>query len=252
MNKKILTIFLLPLLISCGNKTSESLSSDDSDKFSENIASETISEIESENIEDMELIHYIGRHTFINNHLYFAFSGSGFELKVQPTSSSFSLNFSLKSGLNGYNSQFINIYVDDELLRKEELNIGTKDVKIELEDDNLNSHYIKVIKLNEAAFSNLTLMDISLTNVTQVAYDKGRKGIMEFYGDSITCGYGILGKTSDGFSMDSEDATKTYAYLASEALGYEPSLVSQSGISLAMNVFDSNQYFKDIWLKKCS
>ena len=118
---------------------------------------------------------------------------------------------------------------------------------IELEDDDLNSHYIKVIKLNEAAFSNLTLMDISLTNVTQVAYDKGHKGIMEFYGDSITCGYGILGKTSDGFTMDSEDATKTYAYLASEALGYEPSLVSQSGISLAMNVFDSNQYFKDIY-----
>ena len=58
---------------------------------------------------------------------------------------------------------------------------------------------------------------------------------IEFYGDSITCGYGNLApnaSVSDPGTADWQDGTQTYAFLAAEALGADWSMISVSGIGV--------------------
>ena len=52
---------------------------------------------------------------------------------------------------------------------------------------------------------------------------------IEFYGDSITCGYGNLGYDGPGFLAHRSDGMKTYAYLTCEKLGAEGRYMGFSG-----------------------
>lgn len=53
---------------------------------------------------------------------------------------------------------------------------------------------------------------------------------IQFFGDSITCGYGVLGDSATRtYSTFEEDATKTYAYLTAKALGADMRVCAISG-----------------------
>ena len=52
---------------------------------------------------------------------------------------------------------------------------------------------------------------------------------IEFYGDSITCGYGNLGYSGPGFLAHRSDGTQTYAYLACKMLNAEGRFMGYSG-----------------------
>lgn len=58
--------------------------------------------------------------------------------------------------------------------------------------------------------------------------------LIEFVGDSITCGYANLGlnKTDDVVSAETTDGTSTYAYLTAQALDADHSMLSISGIGI--------------------
>lgn len=56
---------------------------------------------------------------------------------------------------------------------------------------------------------------------------KGRR--LEFIGDSITCGYGILGAPGAGYETRTEDATVNYAAQVAKALDAEARFLSISG-----------------------
>ncbi|HEY3356589.1 MAG TPA: SGNH/GDSL hydrolase family protein [Polyangia bacterium] len=62
---------------------------------------------------------------------------------------------------------------------------------------------------------------------------------LEFVGDSITAGFGVLGRdASCPFSADTEDFTRTYAALTARALGAEPVAVAWSGRGVCRNYGD--------------
>lgn len=59
---------------------------------------------------------------------------------------------------------------------------------------------------------------------------------IEFYGNSITCGYGILDSVaSNPFSVKTEDESRTFAAQASQALGAERRTVCWSGKGVVQN-----------------
>lgn len=59
---------------------------------------------------------------------------------------------------------------------------------------------------------------------------------IEFYGNSITCGYGILDSVaSNGFSVKTEDEGLTFAALAADSLGAERRVVCWSGKGVLKN-----------------
>lgn len=58
---------------------------------------------------------------------------------------------------------------------------------------------------------------------------------MEFLGDSITCGYGILGAPGEGYSTKTEDATINYAAQIAAAFDAEARFISFSGQGIVHN-----------------
>ncbi len=59
---------------------------------------------------------------------------------------------------------------------------------------------------------------------------------MQFFGDSITCGYGVLGDfATRTYSTFEEDATKTYAYLTAKSLGADIRVCAISGQGICSN-----------------
>lgn len=85
-----------------------------------------------------------------------------------------------------------------------------------------------MLKLTETSCNKLALTKLTTDGKFAAAPEKAAISI-EFYGDSVTCGYGVDFDAQTTFSTDSENATKTYAYLTAVSFGADFSLISASG-----------------------
>ena len=86
---------------------------------------------------------------------------------------------------------------------------------------------IRLIKLNEGN-SLFALREIVTDGTVEPLPEKPLK--MEFIGDSITCGYGVEGKSeAETFTTATENAAKGYAFLTAEALDADAVLTCYSG-----------------------
>lgn len=66
---------------------------------------------------------------------------------------------------------------------------------------------------------------------------------IEFYGNSITCGYGILDSVaSNGFKLSTEDEGRTYAAIAADSLGAERHTICWSGRGVLQNYGGDTTY----------
>lgn len=165
------------------------------------------------------------------NIMFFAYSNSGFEIMIDVKNIDYKFEIKLFNRLINKKSQFIKVYIDGELESKIEL----KETNYSLPILNLKEgkHIIKVIKINEIQYSRLGLIGFEFNNVDIAKEEKNNKPKIEFYGDSVTCGFGILSNAKDDKTlMEDEDSSISYASLASEKLGFDFSLISYSGISL--------------------
>ena len=95
-------------------------------------------------------------------------------------------------------------------------------------------HTFRLLKQSHIAHANSEIKSISL-NGTVGARPEDKALYFEFIGDSITCGYGLAGEYVANKETEAAgnayycDGTRTYAFLASEALGADYSMVSVSG-----------------------
>ena len=205
----------------------------------------------SESINNMNIfnnqVRYIGRCHEENNTLSLYMSASGFEFDINAESSG-TLSVTLKSEITSpYTSQFLNVYIDNVLLNKYEIANETKIITLSISK---GTHLIRFNKLNEAAFSSLALSSYKGEGIIFNAYKESKRKRIEFYGDSITCGYGNLATSnSESFKMSTEDAMQTYAVIAAESLNFDYSIVSASGISLdeQLNVLGSDKPLPKIY-----
>lgn len=86
---------------------------------------------------------------------------------------------------------------------------------------------IRLIKLNEGN-SLFALKEIVTDGKAEPLPERPLK--MEFIGDSITCGYGVEGKSeAETFTTATENAAKGYAFLTAEALNADAVLTCYSG-----------------------
>jgi lysophospholipase L1-like esterase len=90
---------------------------------------------------------------------------------------------------------------------------------------------VKIVKLSEAAQSTLGIKAIDTDGTISPSLEKDL--LIEFIGDSITCGYGVDDEVKENhFQTSTEDATRAYAYKTAEKLGADYSLVSYSGYGI--------------------
>ena len=190
-------------------------------------------------------IRYIGRHIQKGGREYFSFSGSGFIFGIAPHRLVATIKISLISEVREFDTQYIAIYINNVLYNKEALISGVNEKYIYLPNSD-NKTIIKVIKLNEAFYSSIYLDDIVVHQSKLIKIDPSQNKLIGFYGDSITCGYGITDYKGEDFKMESEDFSKTYANLASNALNMDYTVVARSGISIAIPIFET-KLFSEIY-----
>ena len=205
---------------------------------------------ESSSETEQNLINYLGRYQFekVKGKTIptFAYSGSGFELNVNVQSEDYRFSIKLYNHLTGQSSQFVNLYVDEELSKKVELKNEYE--TIEVTGLAKGAHIVRINKLNEAQFSKIGLADYEQNAAEVAPIEKRSKRKMEVYGDSITCGFGNLASSNqEQFSMATEDAMQTYGILAAEELGFDCNLISCSGLAMALSPFGSSFTLKDIY-----
>lgn len=94
-------------------------------------------------------------------------------------------------------------------------------------------HTVRIIKQTEPSNSDSRLKKLTMTGYLTKA-PENQKYYIEYYGDSLTAGYGNIGKPgySNAGSSEWQDATKSYAFLASEALKADCSILAMSGVGV--------------------
>ena len=94
------------------------------------------------------------------------------------------------------------------------------------------TYNVKLVKQTHIGHTNSTLLEMTMTG-NFLEKPKDNDILIEFVGDSITCGYGVVGYPTAGVTyygtQDYCDSTEAYAYKTAMALGADYSMVSVSG-----------------------
>ncbi len=148
-------------------------------------------------------------------------------------------------------STFFTVYVDGERTEKRlEAPLGEQTVTVATFFDR-EKHTVKIVKQSESNYNLCTLKALSFDGELLEAPPRLDKYI-EYIGDSLSCGMGILGKKGVPNPQTSlwEDVTLGYTYGSAERLCAECSIISESGIGLAGSWFDPLFDFYSAWSYK--
>ena len=169
----------------------------------------------------------LGRTYYKNDTLWCVHSGTGVEFSFTGTLSITITGDSTASRGDTHNQARIAIYENGERIID---NMITKPEMV-YTFVRSNNTVIKIVKLSESLMSFFGIKSIECDGEIKPTQDK--EMLIEFIGDSITCGYGIdavYGTSS--FSTTTEDFTKAYAYKTAELLDADYSVVALSGYGI--------------------
>lgn len=98
---------------------------------------------------------------------------------------------------------------------------------------------VRVVKLSEASRSMAAIGPLETDGEGEISPGPKGRRLIEFVGDSITCGYGVDDEVKEHiFATSTEDVTKTYAYKTAEALDADYSMVCISGYGIISGYTD--------------
>ena len=177
---------------------------------------------------ETELLKIHGR-TLFEDKIYFSWSNSGVELNFEGRQIEFSFQ------------EYVSeqpVYVK-AFTEKGEQRFGLLGAlpKVILEFETENVHSIKLLRVSEGnvplVLESIKIMGTAPAFLPPPAEKKRR---LEFLGDSITSGYGVLASADqDKYYTCEQDSTKTYAYLTAELLDAEIRTEAQSGQGVYRN-----------------
>ncbi|MDE6386515.1 MAG: hypothetical protein K2L82_01760 [Lachnospiraceae bacterium] len=100
---------------------------------------------------------------------------------------------------------------------------------------------VRILKLSEAPMSVAGIRELIIDDDAKISPTPVKAHLVEFIGDSITCGYGTDDSDmSHTFNTSTEDVTKAYAYRVAQALDVDYSIVSYSGYGVYSGFTDEN------------
>lgn len=171
----------------------------------------------------------IGRADFLKDTLWLVHSGSGAEFSFTGTKAVITLqaDSAMTSGKN--NQARVAIFVNDVCVVDDMMNKMQETYTV-FESETDETCTVRIVKLSEAPMSTVGIKTIEVTSRGDIRPTPDKKHLIEFIGDSITCGYGIEDEDPNHtFRTSTENAMKTYAYKTAESLDADYSLVSFSG-----------------------
>lgn len=192
---------------------------------------------ESQNIKDMIIpindtyVKFTGRHILKDNTEWLLQSGSATEFTVTGTKASVTISGDRHADYDeDYRPRYA-VFVDDMLILDKTIDSKEEIVTL-LDGDKSRTASIRIMLLSEAANGPVGVSSINVSSgvSTPVKPSPKKDLLIEFIGDSITCAYGVEGKSSsESFKTTTENFSKSYAYLAARQLNADYSVVSYSG-----------------------
>lgn len=142
---------------------------------------------------------------------------------------------------------YMALYADGQMIRRFPLQSGVHLYPLLPEGDYRNA-VIRLVKETEVQYASAGILDFWTDQEAQMHPTGGKKRRIEFIGDSITCGYGVLGKPGEPFSTETESADHSYAVLCARALDADYQLISFSGIGVISRYVeqDRNEPLTDV------
>jgi len=195
---------------------------------------------------DCRQIKQHGRCGFDNGALVLSWSNSGFEFNFNGDG--FIITFGkYKADVPGY----LRVFVDG---RSQRFALVNGDERICCDGLGEGDHNVKVLRITEGT-SFMLIESVALCGNNPYLLDRpeDKPLKLEFYGDSITCGYGVMGcPQSPGYVTFEQDSTKAYAYMTAELLGADGRYMCQSGKGIIANCNGNREDMKisDFWAWK--
>lgn len=215
-------------LAACGNNSAEADSSDASvTEGTQDMNTETTYTASEGNVK------LLGRTYFDGEKLYCALSGTGAEFAFTGTKCTVTVtgdSNSLNPPDDGNHAR-VGIYVNGERVIDDMVDniLETYDV---FESDTPQDVTVSIVKLSESPMSTIGINSIKVTG-SEIKPTPDKDMLIEFIGDSITCGYGTDDPDKDHhFTTNTEDVTKAYAYKTAANLNADYSMVSFSGYGI--------------------
>ena len=176
--------------------------------------------LEQVNSFDEQYINIYGRSYLSDGKLKLDHTTNGVDLFFKGET----LSVTLKASANSYMRVFID---DDTEGRRLAVSIGTKSYVV-AQGLEAGNHKIRIVKITEMQDATWEVQSFSAEGFFAAPAKSELK--LEFIGDSITAGYGVLGKQSDQKTIMNSDASKTYAYLTAQKMNADYSVIAWSGI----------------------
>lgn len=161
---------------------------------------------------------------------------SGVEFAFRGTAADITLTSNCKTS-----KARVAFYVNGEPVKDTMLN-NTEETFRVFESPEPQNCIISVVKLSEAAYSNIGVKNINVTSEYGIIPTPARKHKIEFIGDSITCGYGIdAADQYEAFATTNENGEKTYAALIGKHFKADYNVISWSGIGVYSSYTESSK-----------
>ncbi|MDT3405194.1 SGNH/GDSL hydrolase family protein [Mucilaginibacter terrae] len=180
---------------------------------------------------DDEHIHYMGRVDVRTDSTMLSWSGNSVKINFNGTGVKAMLKD--QAGLNYYN-----VIVDGQVAQK--FKAETQKQWYTLASGlTAGPHSLELYKLSEWAFGQTWFYGLNLDEGTQLlTAPETKKRKIEFYGNSITCGYGNLDTTKqDRGTSPFEDNYQSYAAITARHFDAEYSCIAKSGIGIMVSWF---------------
>ena len=218
-NKLIILLFTLLIILgitSCGNKNNN-------EDVNNNIEEENFTEIESIDKDEKlfnDYLNLFGRIYYKNSSLALDHCGTGFDIEFTGTS----LNLDV---ISAPVTTLLDIYLDGEEYKSLKVaRNGNLNICNELDN---TKHLVRIIKASSTAAGCILINKIT-TDGKITKPTKEYELNIEFVGDSITCGAGVLVNNTSNTSYANSDVCKAYSYVCASLLNSSFSMVATEGI----------------------
>ena len=181
---------------------------------------------------EKENVKALGRTYYEDGVRYLSHSGSGIEFLCRGEYAMINLVDDSEGRYSANHKPHFAVYKNGEVIQQEILTEAEKTIHITLDGYDSDS-VITIIKLSEAQYSAMGVGEIAVYGKSKIVPTQAKPLKIEFIGDSITCGYGTDEENPYGyFRTETENFTKTYAYLAAQKLNADYSAVCFSGFGV--------------------
>lgn len=194
---------------------------------------------------DEQYVKVTGRTAFIGGKRWLTFSAGKIEFEFYGTAVSVDIFGDFTSECEEHSARQSHIAIELDGVRVVDAMIKNRNNTYEILQDEGQEpawHTVSVMKISEINQSCCAVAGITANCCGDIRPTKDEDLYIEFIGDSLTCGYGVLGAgPEEPFLTETEDVTLTYAGICAKNLNADFSCVANSGFGVMSGATETDE-----------